>query len=266
MFELKKIAMTAVLLVSVASVSACNSVLFPEYDENEEEVYVGEGGRVIRAIPAEGDSLQADVKNQAYEEDENTAEVKTAKAEIPAEDKAEPAATTAVERAEAELAAGEAMLPQEEKLSEDVKAEVAAANRKPEEVAELADLMNEPAGPSVSYRIDTFLFENGSAVLDDSSRGRISEIVKEAKAHDAQVVVYGYASSRTRNTDAATHKLANFKVSMERANAVAAALKRAGLPAKNIEVIAMSDSAPIYQEVMPEGERLNRRAEVYVSY
>lgn len=263
MFELKKIAIMAGLLVSVASVSACNSVLFPEYDENEEEIYVGEGGRVVRAIPAEGNSLKADVKNQAYEEDVNETAAKTARAEIPAEDKAEPAKTTAVDRAEAELAAGEAMLPQEEKLSEDVKAEAEAAK---EEVSELADLMSEPAGPSVSYRIDTFLFENGSAVLDDASRSRIRNIVKEAKAHDAHVMVYGYASSRTRNTDAATHKLANFKVSMERANAVAAALKRAGLPAKNIEVIAMSDSAPIYQEVMPEGERLNRRAEVYISY
>ena len=266
MYELKKIAIMAGLLVSVASVSACNSVLFPEYDENEEEIYVGEGGRVVRAIPAEGDSLKADVKNQAYEEDVQETAAKTIRAPIPAEDKAEPAKTTAVDRAESELAAGEALLPQEEKLSEDVKAEVEAANRKPEEISELADLMNEPAGPSVSYRIDTFLFENGSAVLDDESRSRIRNIVKEAKAHDAQVVVYGYASSRTRNTDAATHKLANFKVSMERANAVAAALKRAGLPATNIEVIAMSDSAPIYQEVMPEGERLNRRAEVYISY
>ena len=40
MFELKKIAIMAGLLVSVASVSACNSVLFPEYDENEDEIYV----------------------------------------------------------------------------------------------------------------------------------------------------------------------------------------------------------------------------------
>ena len=29
---------------------------------------------------------------------------------------------------------------------------------------------------------------------------------------------------------------------------------------------AMSDSAPAYLEVMPEGERLNRRVEVFISY
>ena len=42
--------------------------------------------------------------------------------------------------------------------------------------------------------------------------------------------------------------------------------RRAGVPAAKISVLAMSDSAPAYQEVMPEGERLNRRAEVYISY
>ncbi len=66
--------------------------------------------------------------------------------------------------------------------------------------------------------------------------------------------------------DAATHKLANFKVSSERAQNVAAALKKAGVPASKIVVEALSDTAPAYQEVMPEGERLNRRAEVYISY
>ncbi len=76
----------------------------------------------------------------------------------------------------------------------------------------------------------------------------------------------GYASSRTRNTDAVTHKLANFKISSERAQNVANALRRAGLKADMIEVEALSDSAPVYQEVMPEGERLNRRAEIYIAY
>lgn len=60
--------------------------------------------------------------------------------------------------------------------------------------------------------------------------------------------------------------MANFKISSERAENVAAALRRAGVPARNITVEALSDTAPAYLEVMPEGERLNRRAEIYVSY
>jgi outer membrane protein OmpA-like peptidoglycan-associated protein len=47
---------------------------------------------------------------------------------------------------------------------------------------------------------------------------------------------------------------------------VAAALRRAGMPANKILVEAMSDNRPAYLEVMPEGERLNRRTEVYISY
>ena len=95
---------------------------------------------------------------------------------------------------------------------------------------------------------------------------RIREIVKVAKENNAQIRVLGHASSRTRNTDIATHKLTNFKVSQDRAEAVAKALRRAGLPSSQISVEALSDTAPAYLEVMPEGERLNRRAEVYISY
>lgn len=120
--------------------------------------------------------------------------------------------------------------------------------------------------PSITYRLDTFYFNNGSSNLDDEERVRIRNIVKIAKKNDAKIRVLGYASSRTRNTDIATHKLMNFRVSQARADAVAKALVRAGLPASDITVEALSDSNPAYLEVMPEGERLNRRAEVYISY
>ncbi len=121
-------------------------------------------------------------------------------------------------------------------------------------------------GPSVTYRLDTFYFSNGSAFLEEDYMSRIREIVKVAKENNAQIRVLGHASSRTRNTDIATHKLTNFKVSQDRAEAVAKALRRAGLPSSQISVEALSDTAPAYLEVMPEGERLNRRAEVYISY
>lgn len=127
-------------------------------------------------------------------------------------------------------------------------------------------ILTESSAPSVSYRLDTFYFADGSSVLDSEYNGNIRKIVKEAKANNATVTVYGYASSRTRNTDVVSHKMANFRVSLARAESVAAALRRAGLPASRITVEALSDTAPAYLEVMPEGERLNRRAEVYISY
>ena len=175
-------------------------------------------------------SLKADTANVAYEEDENAAEA------------VESAETTPVTTDE---------LEEESVIAES---------------QETADEPTENNGPSLSYRVETIYFDNGSAAVDRKYNANLRNVVKMAKEHNAEVVVYGYASSRTRNTDPASHKLANFKVSMERAQNVADALKRAGVPAGKISVQALSDSAPAYQEVMPEGERLNRRAEIYISY
>ena len=120
--------------------------------------------------------------------------------------------------------------------------------------------------PSVTYRLATFYFNNGSSNLSSEELARIKEIVKTAKKHNGKIRVLGYASSRTRNTDIVNHKLMNFRVSQARADSVAQALIKAGLPKQDITVEALSDSNPAYLEVMPEGERLNRRAEVYISY
>ncbi len=120
--------------------------------------------------------------------------------------------------------------------------------------------------PSVTYRLATFYFNNGSSNLSSEELARIKEIVKTAKKHNGKIRVVGYASSRTRNTDIVNHKLMNFRVSQARADSVAQALIKAGLPKQDITVEALSDSNPAYLEVMPEGERLNRRAEVYISY
>ena len=78
--------------------------------------------------------------------------------------------------------------------------------------------------------------------------------------------VLGYSSSRTNDTDYVSHKIANFKVSLARAEAVADALIKAGVPDEKVLLEALSDSRPAYLEVMPEGERLNRRVEVYIGY
>ena len=135
-----------------------------------------------------------------------------------------------------------------------------------EEVATAEALPEKAFVPSVTYQLDTFYFENGSSFLDADYRERIRKIVRAAKKDNAHVRVVGHASSRTNDTDIVSHKLANFKVSQKRAEAVAEELRRAGMPAELISVEALSDSAPAYLEVMPEGERLNRRVEVFLSY
>lgn len=217
-------------LTAVLMLSACASTVFPDFDDNEDDIEVREGGRVVRELPDEGNSLKADTENAAYE-GEKTAE----------EDEVEAVKTEPVAK---------------EELSEEN-----------EDVTVAAEEVNaEPAGPSVSYRVETIYFDNGSSAVDAKYNAALRKVAKMVKENNASVVVYGHASSRTRDTDPVSHKMANFKASAERAQSVAAALKRAGVPASKITVEALSDSQPAYLEVMPEGERLNRRAEIYISY
>ena len=213
--------------------SACAMAPFPELDDDY--------------------SLTADNENAVYEGQENKQ-----KSEGP--EKAAPAKTKPVIVADDLDKKSEKPVKPEKRVvakKETIKKEV-ATKTSPASV--------ENAIPSVTYLVATVYFDNGSAVVDSSYNKQLRDIVKLAKSKNATLNVFGYASSRTRNTDIVSHKMANFKVSAERAENVANALRRAGMPVSKIKVEALSDSNPAYLEVMPEGERLNRRAEIYISY
>lgn len=91
-------------------------------------------------------------------------------------------------------------------------------------------------------------------------------MIKLRSEYNGAIRVIGHASSRTQNLDPLRHKLANFRVSLNRANSVAAALMSKGLPADRLFVGAVSDNEPLYYEVMPAGESGNQRAEIYLDY
>jgi len=122
------------------------------------------------------------------------------------------------------------------------------------------------AQASVYYLAETIYFNDGGSAVNPEYAASLRRIVKEAEAHNGKVIVQGFASSRTRNTDVMTHKMANLKVSVARAENVADALIKYGMPKSRVITEGLSDSRPLYKEVMPEGERLNRRAEIYISY
>ena len=127
-------------------------------------------------------------------------------------------------------------------------------------------IVRQRQAPSVSYQAANILFADGSATVDAKYNRDIAKVAAEAKKHNAVVRIFGFASSRTKDTDIITHKNINFKMSLKRAESVAQALRRAGVKKENIVMEALSDSYPLYSEAMPEGERLNRRAEVYLNY
>lgn len=220
-----------VLGAAFLALSACSLAPFPEFDDDEY-------------------SLVSDSENATYEGQEN-------KKKADAPEKAAPAKTKPVIVAD----------DLDKKSEKSEKKVVAKKETVKKEVApKIQSASVENAIPSVTYLVATVYFNNGSAAVDASYNKQLRDIVKLAKSKNAILNVFGYASSRTRNTDIVSHKMANFKVSAERAENVANALRRAGMPASKIKVEALSDSNPAYLEVMPEGERLNRRAEIYISY
>ncbi len=121
-------------------------------------------------------------------------------------------------------------------------------------------------GQGGSYQAGVIRFSNGSANLSSADQGVIRELVPLIRDYNATVEIVGHASSRTRNMDPFEHKLVNFEMSLQRANAVAEALINAGAPSERISVLAVGDSQPLSSEAMPAGEAENRRAEIYLIY
>lgn len=113
-----------------------------------------------------------------------------------------------------------------------------------------------------SRKIETVFFRDGSSQLSKKARARIRAAYRAHRAEGGVLRVVGHASSRTRNLDPMRHHLANFRISMSRANRVAHELIKMGVKADRIFTEAMSDSQPAYTEVMPAGEGANRRAEI----
>lgn len=108
-------------------------------------------------------------------------------------------------------------------------------------------------------------FEHGSAQIGETVRARLKAMADEQKARGGTIVVVGHASSRTRNLPVDKHKLANFGISLDRAQTVARELMRMGVAPQAIAVEARGDSDPIYHESMPAGEAENRRVEVFLN-
>lgn len=250
---LQKILKSLFTVTAIVLLAGCSTAVFPEVIEDD-SISVSESGR---KVIKEGEGLGSDEKNAAYEEmpdeDDVFADV------VPVTEKRKDAAGSGkpVKKTAAADKKTEPVKPLFEQN------EAAAAQTAPKEENGKEE---EEFEPSVTYRLETIYFDNGSAYVSPEYNAKIREAANLVKNNNARIRVLGYASSRTRNTDIVTHKMANFKISSERAENVAAALRRAGVPARNITVEALSDTAPAYLEVMPEGERLNRRAEIYVSY
>ncbi|MEE8563455.1 MAG: OmpA family protein [Alphaproteobacteria bacterium] len=122
-----------------------------------------------------------------------------------------------------------------------------------------------PIGPTAgSVSVGTVYFANGSAKISGKYNRTLRAIAAMQKKRGGTLRVIGHASSRTRDIKPLGHQLANFRISLARAKAVAHQLMHHGAPSSSVAVSGVADNQPIYHEFMPLGEAANRRAEIYL--
>ncbi|MCZ6744907.1 MAG: OmpA family protein [Alphaproteobacteria bacterium] len=121
-------------------------------------------------------------------------------------------------------------------------------------------------GSAVSYRAASLRFKTGSARIGKGDRKKLREVAALQRKHNAMLRIIGHASSRTRDLDPVTHQIVNFRISVDRAHAVARELVRLGVPPGKLNIGAKSDQERVFYEFMPAGETENQRAEIYIEY
>lgn len=120
--------------------------------------------------------------------------------------------------------------------------------------------------PATGSPAAVVFFPDDGTGLNAQGRAKVREAVAAFRSAGGKgyVRVIGHSSSRTADMPVEKHLELIFRLSQDRANAVARELIREGVPASKVLVEAVGDSQPIYYESMPEGEQGNRRTEIFV--
>ena len=121
-------------------------------------------------------------------------------------------------------------------------------------------------GSAVSYRAASLYFKTGSARIGKGDHKKLREVAALQRKRNATLRIVGHASSRTRDLDPVTHQIVNFRISVDRAHAVARELMRLGVPPGKLNIGAKSDQERVFYEFMPAGETENQRTEIYIEY
>ncbi len=118
----------------------------------------------------------------------------------------------------------------------------------------------------ISFLASVIYHSNGKSDLSTKDLEVLSRIAKISKDKSATVQIVGHASSRTGNMSLLENKMVNYNISIERAERIKKELMNYGVSAKDISLVAVSDTEPINREIMPIAENVNRRSEIYISY
>jgi flagellar motor protein MotB len=120
------------------------------------------------------------------------------------------------------------------------------------------------AGDRVSLGSD-ILFSSGSATLSDAGEAQLNRIAGDLRSTygGMPVRVYGYTDSDPITRSAELWE-DNLDLSANRAMAVTRYLRSRGIPAEDIETIAMGQTNPVASNSNDAGKEQNRRVEIIV--
>lgn len=119
----------------------------------------------------------------------------------------------------------------------------------------------------IQFRVATINFRSGSSIVDGEGLKKIKKIAKIANERNARIKIIGHASERTKDMPITEHKIVNFMISDKRAHSVANILiDKHNFPSDKLITEAVSDTKPLFKEIMPAGTKANQRTEIFLIY
>ena len=107
-------------------------------------------------------------------------------------------------------------------------------------------------------------FQGGSVALSGEDRQILSEVAKVVRDRGAVVQIVGHASRESSDSDPIRRRGAMLDLSAQRAQAVLRELTRLGVAATQIDVQAMGDARPEFDDTKTTGVAGNRRVEILI--
>ncbi len=108
---------------------------------------------------------------------------------------------------------------------------------------------------------DLVLFESGQATVLDAFKPVAARVAATLDKEPGHIKIIGH----TDNTAISTVRFpSNFELSVERAKAVAAVLKRGLTDSNRVDLEGKGPDVPIASNATPEGRAKNRRVEIFI--
>jgi outer membrane protein OmpA-like peptidoglycan-associated protein len=117
-----------------------------------------------------------------------------------------------------------------------------------------------------TVQVATIYFNDGSTRLSANDMHVVDKVAEVARRTGGTLRIVGHSSMGPPSRDAERKEAVNYRVSLDRANAVAEALVQHGVPSSQMQVMAEGSRNPIYAETARTGAAGNRRAEIYLDY